>query len=183
MTQLTAAANSDFTRFNPGALIAAVNALFPLGKEGALAAIEQHLASVDRSADPQHGLFLVLRVLFDVPAAGFHPPLQIGIPKAAEPPDLKSLPYFPLLVVNDIPLLLVTTFLIGGSTEPVESLVKYYRENGTFRARPLTPAVATDPIEILQPAAQQYRHAYGQEPKPAQLKMLEEQLLRMTANL
>lgn len=182
MTSLTAAAKSNFDRYDPGAVIAAVNSLLPLGKEGALAAVEQHLASADRSADPQHGLFLVLRVLFDVPAAGHHPPLSIGIPESAEPADLDFLPHFPLVVVDDIPLLLITTFLIGGSAEPVEAKVKYYRENGVLRARPLTPPVPVDPAEILPRAAYHYRRAYGRDPQPSQLKMLEEQLQRMAAN-
>ena len=179
MIQLTAVANSDFARFNPGAFIAAVNALLPLGKDGALAAIERYLVAADRSRDPQHGLLLVLRLLFEVPASGFHPPLYIGIPKTIQPADPKSLPHFPLILIDDIPLLLVTSFLIGGLAQPVEDCLKYYRENGILRAAPLNPPAAVAPAEILQHAAQLYRRAYGQDPKPAQLKMLAEQLQRM----
>lgn len=181
MTPLAAAANSDFAHFNPGALIAAVNALLPLGKDGALAAIEGHLAAADRSADPQHGLFLVLRLLFEVPASG-HPPLHIGIPKAAEPSDPRSLPYFPLLLVDDIPLLLVTTFVLGGSAQPVEAHVQYYRANGILRSKPLTVPKVTDAGDILRRAAELYRRAYGADPKRAQLDMLAAQLQRMAAN-
>lgn len=181
MIELRAAANSDFQRFNPGALIAAVNTLLPLGKDDALAAVERYLAAADRSADPQYGLLLVLRVLFEVPASGFHPPLYIGIPEAAAPPDRKSLPYFPLLLVDDIPLLLVTSFLIGGSAQPVEAQVEYYRDNGILRASPLIPPSAAPRPETLQRAAELYRQAYGEDPKPAQLKMLSEQLQRMAA--
>lgn len=181
MTELTAASNSDFARFNPGALIAAVNSLLPLGKDGALTAIEWHLSAADRSADPQHGLLLVLRLLFEVPDSGFHPPLHLGIPKVVEPPDPKSLPHFPLLLVDDIPLLLVTTFLIGGSAQPVEACLQYYRENGTLRARALTPPAAAASAQVLQRAAQLYSRAYGRELQPAQLEMLAEQLQRMGA--
>ena len=180
MSQLTAAANSDFARFNPGALIAAVNALLPLGKDGALAAIERYLASADRSQDPQYGLLLVVRLLFEVPASGFHPLLHIGIPKTIEPADPKSLPHFPLMLIDDIPLLLVTTFLIRGSAQPVEGYLKYYRENGILRAGPLTPPATVVPSEILHRAAQLYRHAYGSDPKPSQLEILAEQLQRLT---
>lgn len=157
-----------------------MNALLPLGKDGALAAIERYLASADRSRDPQYGLLLVARALFEVPASGFHPPLYIGIPKTIQPPDPKSLPHFPLVLVEDVPLLLVTTFLIRGSTQPVEDYLTYYYENGILRAGRLTPPATVVPAAILHRAAQLYRHAYGTDPKPAQLKMLAEQLQRLT---
>ena len=178
MSALASAASSDFPRFDPGPLIAAVNELLPLGKHGALAAIENHLAAADRSKDPQHGLFLVLRLLFQVPASGFHPPMFIGIPKAVEPSDPKSLPYFPLLVVDDIPLLLITTFVLGGAAQPVEAHLRYYRETGTLRAAPLAPPAPADRAQILSRAAHLYRLAYGEDPKSALLEMLEGQLQR-----
>jgi hypothetical protein len=74
---------------------------------------------------------------------------------------------------------LVTTFLLGGSAQPVEAHVQYYRANGMLRSKPLTVPKVTDPGEILRRAAQLYRRAYGADPKRAQLDMLAEQLQRM----
>jgi hypothetical protein len=180
VTILASSANSDFAYFNPGALVAAVNALVTLGKDRALDAVEHQLTESDHLADPQHGLFLVLRLLFDVPTdPGFHLPMHIGIPNVAAPKDAKALPYFPLIVVDDIPLLLVTTFLLGGSPELVEAHLKHFREKGILRAAPLTPKTFLSPAEILDHLIPLYLNAYGIAPTPAQLRMLEQQLRRM----
>lgn len=180
MTLLAAAASSVFTTFNPGVLVAVVNTLLALGKYGALDAVERRLAEADRIADPQHGLFLILRLLFEVPAdPGFHPPMHIGIPNVAAPRDAKTLPHFPLIVVDDIPLLLITTFIMGGSPELVEAHLKHFHDNGTLRTAPLTPKTFLSPAKIIGHLIPLYRNAYGIEPAPAQIKMLEQQLRRM----
>jgi hypothetical protein len=182
-TLLASAASSDFTSFNPGALVAAVNGLLGLGKDRALDAVERQLGEAAHSADPQHGLFLVLRLLFEVPAdPGFHPPMHIGIPMIAAPRNPKTLPYFPLIVVDDVPLLLVTTFLLGGSPESVEAHSRHFRENGTLRAAPLAPKTFSSPSEILDDVIPLYRDAYGSEPASTQLRMLEQQVRRMQAS-
>jgi len=177
--QLAAAAGSDFVSFDPGALVAAVNALLPLGKDGALDAVERQLDGADRVADPQHGLFLVLRLLFAVPDSGSHPPVRIGIPEALEPHDASVLPYFPLLVVDDIPLLLVTTFLLGGSAERVETHVHHFRAHGVLRGTPLRPRADLGPTVVLDHASTLYRRAYGESPRPGLRAVLEEQLNRL----
>lgn len=182
-TLLASAASSDFTSFNPGVLVAAVNMLLGLGKDRALDAVERQLVEVPHSADPQHGLFLVLRILFEVPDdPGFHPPMHIGIPKIAAPRNPKALPYFPLIVVDDVPLLLVTTFILGGSPEVVETHLRHFRENGTLRAAPLAPQTFLSPSEILDDLIPLYRDAYGVEPASTQLRMLEQQVRRMQAS-
>src|SRR5262249_41157779 len=58
----------DGDRYDPLPVIQIVNALQPLGKEKALAALEEYLR-VDSHyhSGARQGLFLVLRVLFDVP--------------------------------------------------------------------------------------------------------------------
>jgi hypothetical protein len=177
---LASAARSDFARFDPGDLIAAVNELYALGKDSALDAVERHLAAADRLADPQHGLFLVLRLLFEVPAdPGFQPPMHIGIPSIAKPRDARALPRFPLLVVDDIPFLLVTTFVLAGSAQPVEAHLEHFRRNGTLRAEPLRPKADATPTEILSRLVAVYRDAYRAELTPAQLSMLGQQLQRL----
>ena len=98
----------------------AVNALLHLGKGGALAAVEDCLARC--AGGSVDGVFLVLRVLFEVPAdPGFQPPLQLGDSTPCAPPQPQALPFFPLLLVDDRPLLLVAGYVLGGLAEPVRS--------------------------------------------------------------
>ena len=67
-------------RYNPRTVIRAVNALLPLGKDKALATIEEFLRVTGFwEHNEGEGMFLVLRTLFDVPKdPGYMPPMMVG---------------------------------------------------------------------------------------------------------
>ncbi len=135
-------------RYDPGRVIEVVNALQPLGKEKALAAVDEYLrvaTSIDSKA--REGLFLVLRVLFDVPENGM-PPMYVGAPAPSDPMDPRQYPRFPILLVDDLPLNLVWGYAIAGFPQPVEQHVEFFRKEGRLRARPLAPT--NDPVGIIQ---------------------------------
>ncbi len=154
------ALNGNF--YNPRPVIQAVNLLQPLGKERALAAIDEYLRIsfdfTDRNA--REGVFLVLRTLFDVPTVqtvfpfnvqstpGYMPPMLVGAGMPGEPNDKKLLPRFPIAIEGDIPFFLVEGYNLGGMPEPPESHVNYFRKFGTLRAKPLSPTVK--PVEALE---------------------------------
>jgi hypothetical protein len=141
----------------------AVNALSPLGTDGALEAIEAYLGRQDLDSDPKVGLFLVLRVLFEVPVdPGYHPPLRLGAATPPPPSDLKSLPLYPIVLVDDRPLMLVSGYALGGDTEPVAAHVEFYRAHGKTRASPLAPAGARD--SVFDHFEATWRRAYGIPP-------------------
>ena len=128
-------------RYNPRKVIRAVNLLQPLGKEKALAAIDEYLRVAQSwDDDGRKGVFLVLRILFDVPAdPGHMPPMMVGAPSVRQPKDAKLLPRFPIALEGDIPLLLSEGFSLGGQAEQPESHSAYFRKHGTIRAKPLMP--------------------------------------------
>ncbi|HEY4241456.1 MAG TPA: hypothetical protein VGM88_16660 [Kofleriaceae bacterium] len=158
---LAHAASADFTKYDPRAVIDAVNALIPLGKDAALDKIAH--AKGDR------GLFLVLRVLFD---ADPPPPMRIGAP--VPPPPAKALPSFPILMVDDVPLMLARGYTLAGLPEAVSSHVDYYRAHGTLRAAPLKPPAKLDRATVE--AA--YRAVYGAAPDDQERAHLNAQLDR-----
>jgi len=139
-------------RFDPRPLIRAVNALQPLGKDRALAAISEYLRVTSPYEDGGYeGTLLVLRTLFDVPdAEGGLPPLLVGAPSPAAPDDPALLPRFPLLLAGDIPFLAVRGYMLGGEAQPPGQHVEYYREHGTIRTAPLRPV--DDPLGALEEA-------------------------------
>ncbi len=137
--------------FNPRTIIQIVNRLQPLGKEKALAAIDEYLRVAPRweSWPAREGLFLVLRVLFDVPEdPGYMPWMHLGLPNLQRPFDPKRLPHFPLVLLDDIPLLLIRGYELAGSPEPVEVHVDYFRKHGQIRAKPLRPSDA--PLSVFR---------------------------------
>lgn len=135
----------DASRFDPAPLVRAVNALQPIGRDQALDVIDEYLrvhcyalASVDES------VFLLLRALFvPTPPQRAHPPALLGGPSPPPPSNSADVPEFPLAVVDDLPLVLVEGYVLGGVPQPAEQHMPWYRANATIRARPLAPRPAT----------------------------------------
>lgn len=171
---LQRASGSDFAAYRPRPLIDAVNALVPLGKDGALAALEQFLGKRDLDADPHQGLFLVLRVLFEVDAEA-HPPMRLGSSMPGIPDRPSSLPRFPIVLVDDLPLLLVSGYDLGGDAEPVTVHLDHYRKHGTVRAGPLVPGPVPAAARLAK-LEQLYRDAYGRELSAPEREHIQAQL-------
>jgi len=131
----------DGESYDPLKLIRVINALQPLGKEKALAAISEYLRVCSRYDDEGcDGLFLILRALFEVPAdPGYMPRMLVGAPWPPEPSDRRLIPRFPIWLQDDIPILMVSGYRLAGQAEPVERHVEYFRQHGRIRAKPLVP--------------------------------------------
>lgn len=126
-----------FRYYDPGQMIAMVNCLQPLGRQRAIALIEEYL----RLCPQDHSfvaekIMLLLRVLFE-PLAG-DPPLRLGLPEPDEP-KLRAIPTFPLLLVDDVPILVVLGFSRFGTPLSVREDLAYFAEKGRFRKAPLVP--------------------------------------------
>lgn len=148
--------------YNPRKVIRAVNLLQPLGKEKALAAIEEFLrVASDWHGDGREGVFLVLRALFEVPIdPGYMPVMRVGAPISSEPKDRTLLPRFPIVIEGDIPFLFVEGFDLGGYPEQPESHVACFRKSGEIRARPLAPS--DNPFQELDRFAKSPRWIYSE---------------------
>ena len=164
--------------YDPAIVVAAVNALQPLGKLKALEQIESFLGSRHERKHPS-GLFWVLRVLFDVPAERGFPPVVMGTPDIPPPADPGTLPRFPILILRDVPFLLVRSYMLMGLPEPVEAHVGYFRNYGTLRERPLAPGSSLDGVE--QEFLQLWRAAYGDAYVAHALETITEQCARFAA--
>jgi hypothetical protein len=162
--------------YDPTKVIRAVNALQPLGKDHALDQIAFWLRG-HPNAQPQ-GLFWVLRTLFDMPAGQGFPPVRIGQPNVPPPVDPGSLPRFPIMIVRDTPLLVVTGYDLAGMPETVDVHVAYFRAHGTVRDRPLAPG----PLAGLeQDVAQQWSTACGKDHLDEVLRAVRPQIQRLGA--
>jgi hypothetical protein len=125
--------------FKPGAVIRAVNALQLLGLRSGVATLREWIAAgrAHKGGETPDGIFAVMRLLFE-PMSGLAPepttsatlqsaarpgylrPPALGQPSPAPQEDLKLTPYFPVLLMGDIPLSLVNGYMLGGLPEPAE---------------------------------------------------------------
>ena len=131
----------DASSHDPLTLIQAVNALQRIGKDKALAAISEYLRVSSELDDPgRRGVSLVLRTLFDPPIEpGYQPVMMVGSAAPSGGQPSKTLPRFPIALVDDIPFRLVTGYVLGGKPESPEQHLEWFRKQGIVRALPLRP--------------------------------------------
>jgi len=133
---------------DPLLYIQLVNTLQPLGKDKALAVIAEYLRVSSPYLGDRIPLFILLRLLFEVPEdPGFMPRMMVGEPSVKEPDDKKLIPLFPVVLMDDIPLNLVISYMLAGCPQPVEQHLESFRHNGKWRKRPLHPS--DKPLETL----------------------------------
>jgi hypothetical protein len=176
--------------YNPLPLIRIVNTLQPQGKEKALAAIGEYV----RVSNPwsNTGLFLVFRVLFDLPddidprEAG-----SFGMPEPSGPKNPHQIPRFPIALVEDIPIMLAGGYTLEGMATPMETVLEFFRANGHLRSKLLVPS--NEPLAALPKliSSKQWIYADSKLAEPGGISfgdaetnerekaMIREQLLRM----
>ena len=127
---------------DPRGLIRAVNAIQPLGKTKALAAMTEYLRVADEWTDHREGEFLLLRALFQLPEGQSHfPKLYVG---ALLGPGDASVS--PLAIIQGVPFIMSNGYILAGRPEAVEEELPFFRANCALRDKPLVP---TDrPLEI-----------------------------------
>jgi hypothetical protein len=129
-------AQTALEEYRPGDFISAVNQLIPLKKQEALNAIQ---ACFDKLA-PNHetvGLFWLLRTLFDLPPGLLFPPVSLGDPDVSPPLDAHKLPRFPIVLLQDVPFLVVSNYILGGLPEQVDSHIDFFNVHGVIRSKAL----------------------------------------------
>ncbi|HWB58484.1 MAG TPA: hypothetical protein VG733_03290 [Chthoniobacteraceae bacterium] len=139
----------------PLRLIQIVNTLEPLGKEKAMAALNEYLRVSPHDLYLLHDdlhVFLLLRLLYDVPVdTGFMPSIYDGKLGYGYPDDPKVFPLFPLAMVDGIPFNLVNEPGRGAIRKPVGAQMAYFQSNGKWRGHPLMPS--NDPLGALDKLA------------------------------
>jgi len=133
-------------------LIRAVNGLLPLGKEQALATLEQYvdLTSDFSYHDNREIVFWIIRLLFE--------PIRLEdrIPAPAiavhfgdeDPQDRMIWPLSPMDIVEDVPFMIGCRINMGGSPEHPASHILWARRHGVIRDQPLVPS--TNPLAAAE---------------------------------
>jgi hypothetical protein len=170
-------------RFNPRALIEAVNYLQGIGKDKSLKTLQNYCAIAQQAAEYNNpeNVLLIARVLF-VRKDGQEvlPRLLLGQPDLEEPEDPTIFPLFPLCIHRDIPFLLIGGYRIGGEGQPPIEYVEWCARDCEIRSAPLIPA--DDPLasvdEFLESEIWKRLN-----PDDWQYRMLRLQALRSTSNM
>jgi hypothetical protein len=148
LLELVAAVPSYNAPNDPLALIRATNALQPLGKDRALAVIDEFLRVSSWLDDHgREGVFHLARTLFDAPATPPVPVMMVGAPDIDRPADPALFPRWPIVIAGDIPLDVVSGYSLGGHAEDPEHHLEWFRKNATIRPAPLAPVA--NPLDAI----------------------------------
>jgi hypothetical protein len=145
--------------YNPRDLIKVVNSLVPIGKARALAVISEYLRVAPEWPKEPDGICLVLRVLFNVPASqGYIPAPLLGSPWPETPMAHERIPRFPMVVLEDVPLMLVSEYGVLG-TPVIAPDLDFFRRNCEIRSNPLRPT--NQPFIVLEKLIQSKQWIYS----------------------
>jgi hypothetical protein len=134
--------------FVSGDLVAAAWRISSQGNEEIFDMFDHYLSIEDASAS-QRGMrvIIILRYLFRTDD-GFTVNLGRQLPVAR---GVESLPDYPLLIIDGIPLLLADDFEVAGKPTSVNTMLKHYR-NVAVRRKPLAPDLGANADIICQKA-------------------------------
>ena len=120
--------------FNPMFITQMADKFILLGKDEALSEISK-FANASKISSDNFGLFLLLRIMFDVPASSKHPEINIGKFDHDKPTDGNETNLFPILYSNEIPFLIVTGYYTGGFPQSINDHIDFYKEFGILKKK------------------------------------------------
>jgi hypothetical protein len=152
---------------NPRDTLAAINTLYPMGKKTGVALMAEYLdVSFNWAWTQDEGLFLVMRGLFEPPPVtqgapetriaygrgsfgvvepGYFRPPAIAVATWADP---KAFPRFPLVIIDDIPLVPTWRVGMGGRPESASAHLQKLEANAPgWRQEALKPT--DDPLGVF----------------------------------
>jgi len=137
--------------FHPGRALTAMQALMELPEADRVPLLRQYAKT--RIGVPE-GVFAVVRALVEVPSKdqaaspwpgvlqpGHLRPPALGGPSPAQPDDLTMVPRWPVVMLEDVPLVVVSDYVLGGKAEPLAMHLEGLEE-ATWRTKPLSPGSA-----------------------------------------
>ncbi len=139
--------------YQPEPIIRVINALHRLGKQKAVAAIEEHLKMLregdQRSSGEDDHVFTILRVLFEPvdPTAKFPVPRNFSASVYGTEVE-KEWPLNPIVLVGDIPFRYHRSMGFTGLPEMAESHLEFVKQSCVLRERPLNPTL--NPIQAAE---------------------------------
>ena len=175
---------ADGWRFDPSALLRAVNVLAGWDAAAVLELLEECLSNLERTprtttqVTDASGLALVARLVFPSRDASHPLPAPaLGQPDLAAPADLTTWPFFPLSPVDDLPFLVVGGYRAGGALD-LRGWFARCAELGEVRRQPLIPR--SSPVDAAEAliATPQWQILVPQARRPRYMAMIRGQALR-----
>ena len=119
-------------RYDPSLLIRSTNQLLSLEKDSLITVVHSAFERGNSDAGG-YGLFLLLRMVFELPAGMTYPEMHFGKPDIDPSDSMSEANRFPLLIVSSIPFLVVQSTFMTGVGDSIDTHLAFYREFGQIR--------------------------------------------------
>ncbi|MBD2773376.1 hypothetical protein [Iningainema tapete] len=129
--------------FDPRSYILAVNTIYPEGKSWVISALRDYCHLLIDNGDwiiEATKVFFLLRILF-VPKEHniYFPRIKLGISASSQMLTNHDFPIYPLVLLEDVPLLIVGEFILGGLPENPLAQIDFCEHYCQLRTTPLHP--------------------------------------------
>lgn len=156
--------DDDGEQFDPKHYIQTTNTLLPFGKAKIMAATFEYRRVKE---DLPHNLLYLLAVLFDPSLCTSDFPSFISRhPVPPRPEDKSLVPRFPIVLIEDVPLLIMNYIRgdgLSGSDSIEYAFLRYLQAQGRLRRKPLRPT--TRPLKLLDKLMHSDQWLFGRQYK------------------
>ena len=153
---------------NPIKLIKVANDLMDLPKSQILDEIKAiQVSDAVRSGD--FGLFLVLKLVFEIPDSVENIEVIWGIPNVPAPAFKDEGNKFPLLLVDGFPFLIPGGYILNGLPDSIERHLEFYQEFGTVRKLKFATDCFCSKDELILKFKAVWKKYYEEDPSTHQL--------------
>ena len=163
-------------------LASIANALQALGKDEFLTRVRTFYATKSEIGGG-FGLFLLLRIQFDLPEGQSYPSLKMGKPDLDPPAKISDFNRFPILLVDDIPCLLIAGYFSTGPSSSLVDQLNFYQENGLWRDKPFVASTDRSVEDLYQQFKIEWEKVFGSRTIPSTLeRSIPAQFTQLTKN-
>lgn len=160
--------DSTPSEFDPIFITEIANEFIPLGKKEILSSIDSYYQSNKESSD-HFGLFLLLRIIFEVPKMNSYPDIKIGKFDFGKPKNENEIRQFPIMFSNELPFLIVSSYYLGGFPESLDTHIQFYEESGILRENIYKLEITLSEEKLFNDLRKGWCEKYQQENMPEEL--------------
>ena len=179
-TQLNALCEMTPESYDAHLVVMVVNQLLAKGKEETLEMISQAYHRRDAGNSDGYGLFVALRLVFEIPTGEKHPEIRFGKPDIESPTS--GAERFPILLVDDIPLQVIRGYFMTGLPQHLDEHLSFYHEHGTLRTTVINNTISGSEEEFYNQFETTWSTSTLTAPSEELKKIIQEQISSLARN-
>jgi hypothetical protein len=147
------------SHYDPSIMVRCTNRLLVLRKDSLLVVVQSAFERNSGNAEG-YGLFLALRMVFNLTSNMTYPEMHFGKPDIERSRSKSVANRYPILLVNDIPFLVVQRTFMTGVGESIDKHLSFYKKFGQLRTVPILFKTDLPKKELLERVKTTWANVY-----------------------